>query len=176
MTHQQLTHTHDAHAVLKQIASRGSIRENKRKNMSYNQFVFSHDQKKRLEQFGIQSVYMFGSRAEGTAHPLSDFDFAVLLRDARQLSARKTFLYQELYDLFSSMIRPETRAADVVDIVFLQSPFVPLELTSYIVRHGQVLFDADPSARVDFETTTMLHDADCAPIQKEMQDALLARL
>lgn len=122
------------------------------------------------------ALYFFGSRVYGLAHPQSDFDFGILLHDPRVVAQSSLEPYQKIYDILSDIITPETLAADVIDIVFLDSPRVPLELKCHIIHHGQVILDMDPQERVTREERLMLLQADFAPLRLEMSQALLARL
>lgn len=132
--------------------------------------------KRQLAKLGVASVYFFGSRASGVAGPLSDFDFGVLLTNQRRVQKGSFPLYQRLYKIFSSFTHPEILEADVIDIIFLDSPRVPLELKFHIIRHGTILFDADPPLRANFESLIMLKTADFVPHRVAMRAALLARL
>ncbi len=131
---------------------------------------------KALGRLGVIAVYLFGSRAQGVASPLSDFDFGILMDDEALSPTKEQSIYSELYSLFSSRIKPETREADVIDIVFLQSPRVPLELKTYIITHSVLLFDSQPLVRTTIEERILLQNADFAPLRAEMSQALLSRL
>lgn len=75
-----------------------------------------------FEQFKgmIRAAFLFGSRAEGNAGPMSDYDFAVLPREG----VRKLDLISELLPaLVEELSVPE----DKVDIVLLSDP-LPEEL------------------------------------------------
>ncbi len=129
-----------------------------------------------LMRLGVIAIYLFGSRAQGVATPLSDFDFGILIDDVALSSTKEQSIYSELYPFFSSRIKPETQEADVIDIVFLQSPRVPLELKTYIITHSVLLFDSKPLVRTTIEERMLLQNADFAPLRAEMSQALLSRL
>ncbi|OGH71026.1 MAG: hypothetical protein A3C90_04565 [Candidatus Magasanikbacteria bacterium RIFCSPHIGHO2_02_FULL_51_14] len=137
---------------------------------------FTDKQKFELQRLGVAAVYLFGSRAQGAAGPLSDFDFGVIMSDPRQVEKSTLDAYQKLYDLFSAIIQPESLEADVIDIVFLDSPRVPLELKAHVIRRGSLLYDAFPSRRANLESRILLDFADFAPLRKEMSAALLQRV
>lgn len=134
------------------------------------------EDKEILDRLGIIAVYLFGSRAQGVASPLSDFDFGILMDDDIFLSAKEQAVYSALYSIFSSYIKPETQEADVIDIVFLQSQRVPLELKAYIISHGTLLYDSKPLTRATIEERILLQNADFAPLKEEMRQTLLSRL
>lgn len=122
----------------------------------------------RLHEIGVTALYLFGSRATGQQHPLSDYDYAVLLPETGH--QRGDTLYQELYDLLAEC-SPRTLENDVLDIVFLRD--VPLELRFHVIRYGRLLFDADPRARLRFEEQTMLLYCDYRPILNEFDRQIL---
>lgn len=129
-----------------------------------------------LEKIGVCALYLFGSRAEGTDGPLSDYDFAVLFRDSLLVKpGRKIdFLYQSLYSLLSD-ISPRTTKNDVIDIVFLQNG-VSLELQAHVVKNGIILFENDADFRADYESQVMIRMADFRPILDIMDQSILSRL
>ena len=129
--------------------------------------------KKALRKAGVSTLYLFGSRAQGRNGPLSDFDFGVLLNTPKKVFKSTLDSYHALYPILAEVIHPETLEADVIDIVFLDSPQAPLELKSHIVRHGKLLFDEDGSRRADFTSRVLLQTADFAPLRREMSAALL---
>lgn len=132
--------------------------------------------KKTLTNLGVIAVYLFGSRAQGRAGPFSDFDFAVLLKDPQRVRKYSGEDYNAIYPVLASVTHPKSLAEDVIDIIFLDSPRVPLEIKSYIVRKGRILLDVDPRRRVHFEEHIMRETADFAPLRNLMRQALLARL
>lgn len=130
----------------------------------------------RLRALGVIALYLFGSRAQGRAGPLSDYDFGVLLKDPQPVQRSSFELYEKLYEVLSPLTHPKSLEADVIDIVFLDSPRVPLELKVHIIQHSQTIFDAKPLYRLAVETRLLLQAADFAPLRKAMSAALLARL
>lgn len=124
-----------------------------------------------LKKLGVQTVYLFGSRAQSKEHPLSDYDYAVLLKDKGH--SKGDDLYFKLYDLFSD-ISPRTLKNDVIDIVFLKD--AGLELRFHIIRYGKVIVDADPKARLRFEEQTTLLYCDFKPLLKEQDETILQSL
>ena len=133
--------------------------------------VISPQNQAKLKELGVQALYLFGSRAMGTAHPLSDFDFAVL-RDVH--TARHSGeMYDALYDILSPLC-PRTLENDAIDIVFLDK--VSLELRMHVVRYGKVLYDNDPRSRVNFEEKTVIEYADFKPILDMFDQTILASL
>src|SRR3989338_5062131 len=95
------------------------------------EITFSEQEKTQLQSLGVVALYLFGSRAQGTDGPLSDFDFAVLMD--RDGYARGGEAYQKLYDLLSPHCE-RTLQNDVIDIIFLRD--VGLELRHHVVRRN----------------------------------------
>lgn len=124
-----------------------------------------------LSALGVQAVYIFGSRAQDREGPLSDYDYAVLFKEKGH--ARGDDLYMKLYNLFAD-ISPRTLKNDVIDIVYLRD--VGLELKFHVIRYGKVIYDADPLARVNFESMTTLLYCDYRPILDEFDKTILKRL
>ena len=116
---------------------------------------------------GVVLAYLFGSQAEGKAGPLSDVDIAVLL--GPQVERERWFQVQldlmgELMDLFHR---------NDVDVVILNQA-TPV-LAHEIVRFGQVLYEAEPGTRVDFEITTLRRYVDTEPLRQLQDRRLLER-
>lgn len=130
----------------------------------------------RLSDLGVAALYLFGSRAQDVAGPLSDYDFGVLLDDPRRVQHSSFALYNQLYDVLSELTHPETLETDVIDIVFLDSPRVPLELKFNIIRSGRILFASDERRRADAEEKIMEAYCDFRPLLNMFDQAVLARI
>jgi predicted nucleotidyltransferase len=128
-----------------------------------------------LKRAGVSTLYFFGSRAQNVQHEHSDFDFGILLADPSEAARTPTKLYDRIYPILASITKPKTLEADVIDIVFLDSPLVTLEMKTHIVQHGKILFDKNPQHRMDVEADILLKTADFAPLRKLMSQALLER-
>ena len=83
--------------------------------------------------------YLFGSVAEGTAGPLSDIDIAVLL---------DPFRLESILPLHNALCRALKR--DEIDLLILNQT-KNIILLEEIVRHGILIYEKDPIARLDFE-------------------------
>ncbi|PIQ77829.1 hypothetical protein COV82_02640 [Candidatus Peregrinibacteria bacterium CG11_big_fil_rev_8_21_14_0_20_46_8] len=99
-------------------------------------------------KLGVEALYLFGSRAQNRAGPLSDYDFGVLLND--KIPA-KNFLDSKLEIMAQLRQQYETNKVDVV--ILNEAP--PL-LAMNIISDGKLLFEDDHEARVDFETRTTM--------------------
>lgn len=125
----------------------------------------------KLQALGVIALYLYGSRAQGYAGPLSDYDFAVLMD--RMGNKRGGKIYDQVYDLLSPLC-PRTLENDVIDIVFLNT--IPLELRMHVIRYGQVLYDCQPNERLRFEERTTLEYCDFRPLLDVFDRTLLASL
>jgi uncharacterized protein len=86
-----------------------------------------------LQQAGARFAFLYGSRASRTHRPESDIDVAAYFGgDAPQS--------------FAVLLPPE------VDLLILDR--APLELAGRVAVGGELLFDADPVARVRWQATT----------------------
>lgn len=98
-----------------------------------------------VEQFRadprVATVYLFGSRARGTATAESDVDLALLYLGATpQTLLDQPFEAQE--ELSHTLGAP-------VQIVVLNT--APVDLVHRVLRDGQILLESDRSARIAFE-------------------------
>lgn len=91
---------------------------------------------------GVQAVYVFGSRAAGTAHAGSDLDLALLA--ARPLDPVARFDAQEAL---------AAALGHDVDLVDLRA--ASTVLGAEVLRTARVLHDADPTARAFWETRAL---------------------
>lgn len=126
---------------------------------------------KTLKEMGVEAVYLFGSRAQAKDHPLSDYDYAALLK--KKGHSKGDDIYFKLYDLFCA-ISPRTLQNDVIDIVFLRD--AGLELRFHVIRYGKVLYDGNPKARLQFEEQTVLLYCDFKPLLEEQDRTILQSL
>lgn len=84
----------------------------------------------------IKLVYFFGSRAEGKAGPLSDYDFAFYLDEKK---AQKRFdLKLELFSILGKKLK-----TDNLDIVILNDTEGP-ELKYNIIKNGKLIYEKAP--------------------------------
>lgn len=102
----------------------------------------------------VIAAYLFGSLAQGRAHPRSDIDVAVLLAamDLEAAFHRRLRLMEDL--------RPY--ADREVDVVVLN--IAPPLLQYQVLKHGRLLYERDRSARVNFEVRVGKVYADLQPM------------
>ena len=126
----------------------------------------------KLKKLGVGLVYLFGSRAEGTAGPSSDFDVGLVFSDPAMLRGDTPGLYQSLYEIFSDTF--DLSGFRSVDIVFLEQ--ASLELRFDAISHGAVLFEISPEFREKFEERVEALYRDFKPILREFDRAILERI
>jgi predicted nucleotidyltransferase len=106
------------------------------------------------ERTGIVAAYVFGSVAAGTAGDGSDVDVAVLYAHMppSRLDADPIRLEGDL----------ERALGRTVQVVSLNS--APPDLAIRVLRGGELIFEADRSARIQFEVLTRKVFFDLEPI------------
>jgi predicted nucleotidyltransferase len=117
---------------------------------------------------GVELAYLFGSQAEGKAGPLSDVDIAVLLGPH---VAREQWFKVQL-DLMGALMSLFHR--DDVDVVILNQA-TPV-LAHEVVQSGQILYEARPGIRTDFELATLRRYVDTEPLRRLQDRRLLERV
>lgn len=133
-------------------------------------FVLSQKTKQQLKRLGVTALYLFGSRAQNLAGPLSDYDFGILMKKAGY-DYEKT--YNSLYDILSPLC-PRKFPNDIIDIVFLDR--VSLELQINVIRYGRLLFNDNKNITANYEARIMLQTADFAPLRKSLSKIILLRV
>ena len=113
----------------------------------------------------VAVCYAYGSRVHGRVLPLSDLDLAFLL--ARDAPHDDPLLAERLTARIGAMLETE------VEIDGHIAEDLPLSLQGRIVTTGIVLFDRDPSRRVEFETTVRRLYFDFLPLlDRDAREAL----
>jgi predicted nucleotidyltransferase len=99
----------------------------------------------------VVAVYLFGSEASGETLPDSDLDIAVLTRAPVGPVQR-----WDLQERLASLVHRD------VDLLVLGSASTVMRMQ--VVQNGRLLFDADPTARGEFEAMVF---SDYARLQSE---------
>ncbi len=100
----------------------------------------------------VKLVYLFGSHVEGPVGPLSDYDFGVLVEDARDIPMLRARLAHELGRLLGT---------DRIDVVILN--LAPIELAYAVIAQGRPIYQRDEATRVEYEAEVMGHYGDYLP-------------
>lgn len=120
------------------------------------------------KKLNIDVCYLFGSQADGTAHPGSDIDLAVAFKDYNE---KKYNLSTEIsiQQEFEEILQPCK-----VDLLLIQR--VPVNLRFQMIN-GIVLFCSDDDFRTDLEEDTVRDYLDFKPFldayYKEMGERIL---
>lgn len=115
-----------------------------------------------LARYNPVAVYLFGSRAQGSARADSDIDLALLLPDDCSLPAT------ERIDLIA---RLEELAGRRVDLVLLNR--APLPLQFEIIHTGIVLYESSFDARTDFEDIVVRDYLDLSPMLERSRQEIM---
>lgn len=110
---------------------------------------------------GVAAVYLFGSRARGTARPDSDVDLGVLYR----AKPSPTLLGQP----FAEQVELSAAIGKPVDVVVMNT--APADLVHRVLRDGHLLLEADRSTRIAFEVKSRNEYFDLLPILQRYRRA-----
>lgn len=130
---------------------------------------FNSNEKKKLKELGINTVYLFGSRAQNLENEKSDFDVALLLKDDSRIYRDKEQAYLEIYELFADHFQTKRN----IDIIFLHG--ATGQLRYHVVKEGMVLYDEEPAIRNKFEEYVIIEHADFEYFRKSFEEAILKR-
>lgn len=115
----------------------------------------------------ILAVYLYGSRADGTAHEQSDYDLGVLLREL---------------PTFDETVKMELRVAEEaakivssdVDVITLNT--ATIEQRFLVIKRGVLIYSSDDNLRTDFEDVVMRDYLDFKPFldtfRQEVREAI----
>jgi predicted nucleotidyltransferase len=110
----------------------------------------------------VRLVYLFGSRVEGAAGPLSDYDFGVLF-DREKFSAN---IEAEVAHALSKVL--ETNRVDVVPL-----NRAPIELAYSVIFQGELIYEFDRAIRVEYEARILGLYGDYLPVLREQRRDIL---
>jgi len=115
----------------------------------------------------IVAAYAYGSRVSGQPLPLSDLDIALVVRGA---AASDDPL---LAERVAARLTLELDSAPELDVHIASS--LPLPVRGRVVTDGVLLYETDPSTRVEFETSTRRLYFDFLPfLERDTRESLLA--
>jgi len=104
----------------------------------------------------VLAVYLYGSRARGTASPTSDIDLGVLMRAAPPPALGG--VARDLEDAVERAVRVP------VEVFVLNR--AAADLTHRVLRDGILLLDRDRGARIRFEVQARNEYFDLAPLRR----------
>lgn len=115
------------------------------------------------ERFGVETLWLFGSEAKGTATAKSDLDLAALfLRPPTPLER-----IEAAVDLGSFL----GREVDLIDL----DRTTPI-LAMQVLRHGRLLVDRNPTRRAAFFGRTISMYEDLKIVRRGAERSLLKRM
>lgn len=123
--------------------------------------------KEQLRGLGVAIVYLFGSRAQETNSPQSDYDIGVVFLDPRQLRTA-TKLYPQIYDLLTEVI-PDLPNGPHPDIAFLQTANPALQAAA--IKYGIILFETDSVFTANYIEEVVKRSNDYLPLKREFEEA-----
>lgn len=133
-----------------------------------------------FKKLGVETVYLFGSRAEGEPGPMSDFDIGIVFAHPEKYKDNTLKTYSQLYDIFVEVLprnylrkRFEMRAHEF-DIVFLQ--FAPVSLQYSAIGKNKVLYQASKEKRLRYQEKVLREYLDFKYYFNIFQEATLARI
>lgn len=120
-----------------------------------------------FEHTGLLAVYLFGSRAEGTANTQSDYDFAILV-DFSSPMDDLAFTALDLEEKLAAILNTE------VDIITLNT--ADIEHKFLIISRGVLIYSSDDDKRTDFEDIAIKEYLDFKPVlelyRKDFREAI----
>lgn len=141
---------------------------------------FSSEHINIFKKIGIETIYLFGSRAQGKIHPLSDVDIGIVFVKPEKYKDKTMEPYLELYDIFTDVLpksylrqRFEMREHEF-DLVFLQ--FAPISLQMKAIQTGKVLYEKSEKARFSYQEDVMRRHADLQYVYDLQHKAILERI
>lgn len=121
----------------------------------------------RLFKLGLSTLYLFGSRAKNIAGPMSDYDFAILLKD--DIDPKNYFdLKLRFIDILCKNFK-----TDKIDVIILNE--CPLILAMNVIEHGKIIVEKDKNYRVAFENYTTKRYLDRLPYEKRHIEYMVKR-
>ena len=140
--------------------------------MESTKFIFSAHEQETMRNLSVAALVLFGSRAQGAANGMSDYDIGVIVAGRSHLydAQKRKEIYDALYDILSRHIR---KLVDV-DIVFLET--APSELQAHVMKHGKVIFESEKAAFARFKECVMTQYADFAPLREIFHRGILERI
>lgn len=114
-------------------------------------------------RYGIDALWLFGSRAEGAVREDSDLDLAALF------SRRPSPL--ELLETQADLGAELGMEVDLIDLDGA-SPILAMQ----VLKHGRLLVDRDPRRRTAFIVRTISMYEDLKIVRREAEQALFRRI
>ncbi len=124
---------------------------------------------KKLKEFKVGIIYLYGSVAQGYESKLSDIDIGVVFVDPKVLE-NSLEVYSRLYDIFDEAIKPKKE----IDLVFLQQTSLGLQYN--VINEGKVIYAVSPEFRAEYEEKVLNKYLDFEPVSDYFDECLMRRL
>lgn len=111
----------------------------------------------------IKLIYLFGSYATGSVAPVSDIDIAFYVEGLND--DLETLIYYEITSLLQT---------DEIDIVYLNK--VSASFANEIIKTGKLLYCADETLRIEYESRILVEYLDFKPFQDFFSKEFLKRI
>ena len=135
-----------------------------------DKILLSEKRKEELTALGVGVLYLYGSRAQGTARENSDYDVGVVFTDPTKADLDLDH-HNALYDVLSAIF-PDMVHGPKLDIAILQRANAKLQIDA--IQHGLVLFESNPHIRADYEESVIKRYDDYRFLQREYENATFA--
>jgi predicted nucleotidyltransferase len=122
----------------------------------------------KLKELGVNTLYLFGSFAEGTETPFSDYDIGVIFKTTSFSTTTSLELYNKLYDILLAEFADIERE---IDIVFLQK--ASLSLNFEVINRGIIIFEDSAEFSVNYEERIMRDYLDFQYFLKEYEEVTM---
>jgi predicted nucleotidyltransferase len=133
-----------------------------------------------LKKIGVETIYLFGSRAEGRISPMSDVDIGVVFERQEKYKDNTIEVYNKLYDIFVDVLpknylkkRFDIREHEF-DIVFLQ--FAPVDLQYSAIIKNKILYQENKEKTFYYQEKVLKEYLDFKYYLNIFQKAILARI
>lgn len=132
------------------------------------EFKLTRKTQNNLKKLGVAAVYGFGSQFRKQAHFFSDLDIGVVFTSPQESFQDLGKLVNRLYKVFSDDFDDEVGGIKL-DISLLERANPALGMSA--VKHGRLLLEIDPVARVNFEESLFKRYNDYKPLAREYAEA-----
>lgn len=112
---------------------------------------------KKLKEFKVGIVYLYGSVVGGYESQFSDIDIGVVFTEPKVLE-NSLKLYSQLYEIFNEAIKPKKE----IDLVFLQQTSLGLQFN--VINEGKVIYEISGEFRADYEERVLNEYLDFKPV------------
>ncbi len=122
----------------------------------------------------VKAIYLYGSMVSGRIRKDSDLDVAILL--SHKLNHfRRLELISKIESIFTSCL-VESGLKQEVSVLDLRGKYVSFQLQYRVLTEGILVFERDPSQRLEFENAVKREYFDFLPFLKFLRKAKYGNL